>query len=482
VFSKLIEAHQIRHIETPVNAEGAQPWSLYSDPGPSAIKARNDINAILSALPPSRIATLPIEEFFHAHIRNNMITTIQKDCGVHIVVPKAADMSNHVLLVFEGEAGSTPDFEVPRGAPSAQEIQAFKSGLADAQKRIREIINLQGDIISREIQVEPLYHNKLREFILAEQKKRAPEQIAIRVNNRNDFVIFRGPAPAVEDLLAKVNKFVADAIEDEKERDFTLSFDFPQKHANQLIGKGGSHISALRKQFDVEIDVKDGKVELKGPPKKAQDAKTHITALGKQWADETTHVLKMEAKYHGELIGGKGAQIKRLEERYHVQIHFPRSQKHHDDQSNGDATSDHGRKPNRREQEPDEVIIKGGRKGADGARDELLELFQYAKDNSHVAVVSIQAGQIPSLIGQGGKGMDELRTTTGARIDIPNVGKEVDPSTKIDVTIKGTSQQVAQAKKLVESKRQVFDSTVIKTVEVDKKHHRALIGTGGEFK
>jgi phosphate starvation-inducible protein PhoH len=101
-------------------------------------------------------------------------------------------------------------------------------------------------------------------------------------------VNLRGPAPAVEDLSEKINAWVEQAQRDEKERGNILSFDFPQNHANQLIGKGGSNITQLRDKFDVEINVKDGKVELKGPKAKAEAAKAHIAALGRQWADETT--------------------------------------------------------------------------------------------------------------------------------------------------------------------------------------------------
>jgi polyribonucleotide nucleotidyltransferase len=177
-------------------------------------------------------------------------------------------------------------------------------------------------------------------------------------------------------LAAKVEAFVEQAKEDEKERGFTLSFDFPQKHANQLIGKGGSNIRELRDKFDVEIDVAEGKVELKGPKAKAEAAKSHISALGRQWADETTYVLKIEPKYHRELIGAQGNVINKLQTRYNVQIHFPRSARPaRDDQSNADAASEAGGRKGRRDQEPDEVIVKGPKKGADGARDEVSFFF-----------------------------------------------------------------------------------------------------------
>ena len=50
----------------------------------------------------------------------------------------------------------------------------------------------------------------------------------------------RGPKSAVDALAQKATAFVEQEKEDEKERGFTLSFDFPQKFANHLIGKGGS--------------------------------------------------------------------------------------------------------------------------------------------------------------------------------------------------------------------------------------------------
>lgn len=315
-----------------------------------------------------------------------------------------------------------------------------------------------------------------------EQQARDADQIPVRVSAADTIVTLRGPAPAVESLAAKVKAFVEQAIEEEKERGFTLSFDFPQNHANQLIGKGGSNIHNLREKFDVEIKVDDGKVELKGPKAKAEAAKAHISALGRQWADEATYTLKIEPKYHRELIGAQGNQINKLQTRYKVQIHFPRAARPvRDDQSNADLASEAGRKSGRREQEPDEVIVKGPKKGADGARDEILSLVQYLKDNSYTATVSVQPSQIPSLIGQRGSGMDELRQTTGAKIDVPNARDVKDSSGKVEIQIKGTKSQVAQAKKILEEKKTIFDETIQKTLEVDKKHHRALIGAGGKI-
>jgi predicted PilT family ATPase len=274
---------------------------------------------------------------------------------------------------------------------------------------------------------------------------------------------------------------VDQAIEDEKERGFTLSFDFPKEYAGQLVGRGAGKINELREQFDVEIKVDDGKVELKGPKAKAEAAKSHISSLGRQWADIATYTLKVDPEYHSELIGSKGAVINRLQTRYKVQIHFPRQNSSRDDQSNADTASDAGRRGNRPEQQPDQVIVKGPKKGADEARDEILSLLQYLKDNSHEAAVTVKAGQIPQLIGQRGSGMDEIRQSTGAKIDVPNNAKGLSPEEEVIIKIKGTKSQMSQAKKLIEEKRDIYDQTIKKSVSVDKKYHRMLIGSGGKL-
>ena len=199
---------------------------------------------------------------------------------------------------------------------------------------------------------------------------------------------------------------------------------------------------------------------------KAEAARSHIQSLARTLADETTHTLKIDPKYHRELIGAQGSQINRLQTRYKVHIFFPRSAKPAaDDQSNADAASDAG-KP-RRQQPADEVIIRGPKKGADEARDEIFSLHKYLEEHSAIATVAVQQKQVGSLIGQGGAALDDLRQATGAKIDVP-----ADRDTDIvEIQIKGTAAQVAKAKKILEEKRAIFDDTVVQTIEVDKKHH-----------
>ncbi|RDA92481.1 hypothetical protein CP533_6425 [Ophiocordyceps camponoti-saundersi (nom. inval.)] len=462
------------HINTPFSPAGALPWELYSREGKNAIRAQSEITGIINSHPPSRMQAVSIDPFFHQHLRNDIMPRVKRDFGVQVVVPEASEANAPVLLVFEGPDPADGPYQVSRSKPSDAEIRAFQQGLADAQKHILDIIAKQEALSSASLDVPPKFHERLRRFIKKEQEKRPSDQIPIRVTKVGTIVTLRGPQSAVESLASKAEAFVEQEKADEKERGFTLSFDFPQKYANHLIGKGGSNIRELRDRFDVEIQVQDGKVELKGPRAKAEAARSHIQNLGRTLADETTHVLKIDPKYHRELIGSQGSQINRLQTRYKVLIFFPRSAKNGaDDQSNADAASEAG-KP-RRQQAPDEVVIRGPKKGADEARDEIFSLHKYLEEHSVTATVAIQQKQVGSLIGQGGAALDELRQATGARIDVP-----ADRDAEVaEILIKGTASQVAKARKVLEEKRAIFDDTIVETIDVDKKFHKALIGPGG---
>ncbi|KAJ0163717.1 Vigilin 1 [Colletotrichum tanaceti] len=473
LFDDIERAHST-HISTPFNASGSSPYELYSRDGKKALQAQSAIEKLVHAVPPARIAPIPVDPFYHNYLVKDVGPRMRNSHGVHVILPESGEPDAPVLLVFEGPTAPEPKPEIKTGRPSDDEIRTFQEGLEVARKQILDIINKQEQIASASIDVPQKFHERLRRFIKKEQANRADDQIPIRVSSVGTVVTLRGPASAVKKLEDKVIAFVEQEKQDEKERGFTMSFDFPQKFANHLIGKGGSNIKELRDRFDVEIQVQDGKVELKGPKAKAEAAKAHISSLSRTLADEVTHILKVDPKFHRELIGAGGSVTNRLQNKYKVLIFFPRSGKGpKDDEVNADAASDAG-KP-RRHQEPDEVIVRGPKKGADEARDEILSLLQYLKDTSFTATVSVQQKQVPSIIGQGGAALEELRISSGAKIDIPS-GRDADT---VEIQIKGTKPQVAAAKKALEEKRDVFNDTIVRTIEVDKKHHKSLIGTGG---
>ncbi|KAK1143283.1 hypothetical protein N8T08_006810 [Aspergillus melleus] len=465
-------------IALPPSSDGPVTWEVYSRDGKNTIRARSDIMNLVQAHPPARIRYVSVDPYFHPYLRSRSIAKLRSDYGVHLLVPEEIDSSD-VVLVYEGPSAAAAQAEVSRQRPSAAELAAFEKGLQEAQAYLLSTLGDQNDVVAKSVNVPGKYQDKVSKFIARDQQAKGEDQIPVRAivgdakGARDCEVSLRGPSGTVGDLISALQAFVVEQEKDDLERGYTTTFDFPQKYANFLIGKKGENINKLREEFDVDIKVENGKVEVKGPKAKADAARMRIINLGKKLEDETTHILKIPAQYHRELIGQKGSQVNRLQDRYAVRVQFPRAA------VADDETSSEAGRPNRPQQAADEVLVKGPSKGADSARDEILSLLQWVIDHSFSATVSVAQSQIPSLIGQRGREMDKLRADTEAQIDVPGVNDAPDASGRVQIKIKGTKKQVEEAKKILQQRSNQFDAIVTKTVEVDKKHHKSLIGGGG---
>lgn len=464
--------------------DSAGAWQIYARDGKNAMKARSDIMNLMSGHPPTRFQPMQVDPFYHAHLRDQVARQIRDDHGVHVVVPEDEDDSP-VLLVFEERAPSS-NYELPRRQPSAQDVQAFEQALQQAQQQIMGLMSERDEIVSREVEAPVKYHDKIRRHVDRHHQSLPGDSIPLQVlyggprqpqqqNRTAPNVSLRGPQNEVDVLMQSLLAFIEQEKQDELERGFTLNFEFPQQYANHIIGRRGENINRLREEFDVDIQLGEGKCEIKGPEAKANACKKHMLETLKKLQDEATHHLNIPAEYHRDLIGPQGSQVNRLQERYNVRVNFPRTR-----QGGDDDASESGNRPRSSSQLPHEVIIKGPSKGADGCRDELLSLLQYVKDNSYTATVSVAQNQLPSLIGAGGKEMESMRLLTGAQIDVPGARDAASPTGRAEIKIKGSKKAVEEAKKLIDEKAKIFDNTITRNLDVDRRHHRLIIGPQGE--
>ena len=485
----LQQRQAIRELESMYDARivpSGTSWQVYSRDGKNGIRARSDIANLVAGHPPSRLNPINVDPFYHQHLRQSAAQQVRDQFGVHLVVPEDFDDNDAILLVYEGPSPAD-EYKLPRKQPSQDEVREFQRALQEAQQHILSLIGGQQDIVSRDLDAPLKFHDKIRRHVDRQQSNLPADQIPLQVllggprdqaarKPAAPSMSVRGPSDRTDDFVKELLAFIEQEKQDELERGFTLSFDFPQKFANQLIGRKGENIKKLRDEFDVDIQVNDGKVELKGPEAKANACKAHIMSIAKKLEDEKTYVLKVKPQYHRDLIGAKGSGVNRLQDRYNVRIQFPRSAHVDDDASVADGET--GRRNN---QAVDEVIVRGPTRGADAARDELLSLLQYVMDNSNEATVSVAQSQLPSLIGTGGRELDALRVRTGAQIDVPGARDEPSPSGRAEIKIKGSKKAVEDAKKEIEAAAKTFDNTVTRTLDVDRKHHRSIIGGGGEL-
>ena len=281
--------------------------------------------------------------------------------------------------------------------------------------------------------------------------------------------------------MQQLEAFIVQAEADEKERGHVTSFDFPEKYVSQLVGRQGSNINALREKHDVDIDTqKDkGKVHIKGPKNNANACQAEIMKALKGWEDEVNFSLTIEPRFHRMLIGKGGENLTKLQTKFDgARIQFPRTGSTPDDQSIADdASQAGGNKKSRPPQGANVVTIRGPRAKAEGARKELLDLEQYYRDHSQTATVSVARSQIPSLMGKGGREMEMLRADTGATIDVPQ--NDQNGSDRVELKLTGSKDQVNAAKSELLKRSKAFDDIVERRLNIDKKHHKDLIGAGG---
>jgi predicted PilT family ATPase len=156
----------------------------------------------------------------------------------------------------------------------------------------------------------------------------------------------------------------------------STEFDIDREVVARIVGAGGVSINRIRDQLGVKIDFSDehedkdktGKkkptlkthVKIVGRKEKAEDAKKRIQAQAERIADEVFETIKIPNQYHSALIGQGGKYAIRLEEKYGVKITFPRQ-------------GENGEGRTRETLKPDEVLIKGGKKGVSQTKAELLE-------------------------------------------------------------------------------------------------------------
>lgn len=484
----LQQRQAIQQLEQQHNArivpDSSGNWQIYSRDGKNAMKARSDIMNLISGHPPSRFEPMNLDPFYHEHLRQHAAREVRDQYGVRVVVPDEFDDSP-VLLVFEDRSPS-PDYQFPRRQPSQQDAQEFQKALQEAQRHIMGLMSGQQEIVSRDVDAPVKFHDKIRRHTDRQQQSLPQGQIPVQVmyggprpqaarRQPQPSVNLRGPQNSVDELMQSLLAFIEQEKQDEAERGFTLTFDFPQKFANVLIGRKGENINKLREEFDVDIQLNDGKCEIKGPEAKANACKKHILDVGKKLEDELTHVLNIPQTYHRDLIGPQGKQVNRLQDRYSVRVNFPRTSQAEEDVA-GDESA-----PRRTNQAPNEVIIRGPSRGANDCREELLNLFQYVKDNSHTATVSVAQSQLPSLIGTGGREMESMRLETGAQIDVPGARDAPSQDGRAEIKLKGSKKAVDEAKKLLEQRAKIFDDTITRTMDIDRKFHRNIIGPGGKL-
>lgn len=172
-------------------------------------------------------------------------------------------------------------------------------------------------------------------------------------------------------------------------------------------------------------------------------------------------------------ISDIGANVRRLQERYTVRIHFPRRE----DEEERNSLPDEEKPRN-----ADEIVVRGPSKGVKSAVDELKALLEYRIQHSHTAEIEILARGRQRLLRNSGGIIHSLRQDPGyVRIDVPGRSEDEMDDSVIKIRVEGTAAFVKKAVKEIGSLRDEVKGETIRTLQIDQKHHKGLIGPGGRY-
>ncbi|KAI5807382.1 hypothetical protein DFH27DRAFT_545989 [Peziza echinospora] len=442
--------------------------------------ASQKFKELVERYPAGRVRRLNIDPLCHQTIigkgQKGISQTLEK-YGVHIIMGEDPIYGDEVFLIYEGR-GSEPT--------PAEEIEAKLNEVEGSlEEQAARIGNIDEEIIFIRKELLPVIQggttfNALSQgsviisHSLVEAKGEQPERISVRIRGASV------ESSTSSDVKATAKKILAwaDSLKDVEDltKPFIHSFDYPSQFSAMLIGKSGSNVNKLRDDLGVDIRLKEGKGEIKGVQVNVEIAKKRLLEQIKQFEDNTVVKVKAPQEYHRTIIGAAGRFVRRLEEKYNVRINFPKSR---DDDAKSDAGSDvdpASTKP--QVLASDEILIKGPRKGVSDAKAEIEELLKYEISNSQTANLTISVKHLKPFYGIYGKEVRRIREEGGVRVDVGN-DSGLPPDATVEVKIKGTKEAVAAAKKDLSKIIKDIEQLTVRKIEVDKKYHRALIGTGG---
>lgn len=411
-----------------------------------------------------------LKQFYEAH-------------NVQVFFPPESGEQSQVLLVYDplsSSASPSPvekvkhlDYVVEELLKMAKEFADVKSQTISVEKRWHEAVVGQGGttlnaIIGEDTTLSIKFGGEVGDA------------------SDEDVILVRGASIDVDRAVKDISKVVEDAKNDAIVSSYSIEFDIDREYVGRVVGAQGSGVNKLRDALGVKVDFSDeadekekeagkkkktavhqkSKVKITGRKENVEEAKKRILSQVERIADETSEVLKIPNQYHAQLIGQNGRYAIRLEENYSVKITFPRS------------SGENGEGKTREQLKPDEVLIKGGKKGVASAKSELLDALEFEKENNKVLTFDVPTRSVSRILGKGGANIQEIKDVTGAQIDVDKTNDGVGSSTQI--TVRGTKDAINAAKTAILAIADQVGEETTASLVIERKFHRNIIGAGGQ--
>ncbi|RDB25479.1 Vigilin 1 [Hypsizygus marmoreus] len=402
--------------------------------------------------------------------------------NVQVFFPNESEEKSTVVLIYDPSS--------PSASPLPDEK---KKHLDDVEKELLKLAKDAADVKSEKVPVEARWHEAVvghggttLNALVGEDKT-----LSIKVGaeagdpTTEDVILVRGASVDVDKAVKEILKIVESAKNDEIVNSYSTEFDIDKEYVGRIVGAHGAGVNKLRDQLGVKVDLSDdvdekdngsgkkkkvvhqkSKVKITGRQENVEEAKRRILSQLERLADETSEVLKIPPQYHSSLIGQSGKYAIRLEEKYSVKITFPRQ------------SAENGEGKTREQLKPDEVLIKGGKKGVAGAKSELLDAVEFEKESNNILKFTVPSRSVARILGKGGASINEIKDSTDAQIDVERAPD--DGGSVTNITVRGTKKAVAAAKAAILAIADQVAEEITTSVVVESKFHRTLIGAGGQ--
>lgn len=416
---------------------------------------RKEIVALVNSITPNDVLIIDDldYELFSKSIKQTLLATEEK----YPFILVGDYFANDDAVVLFAPQVDEDDFK-----PSADEIKAQLITASAALDPLRaKLNNMSSNTFDIEADIQEKYFSpsSITFKLIVDQISNNGGHIQFKLNTPGKGKLtIRGDDKAA----TNTTKIVKDIIGNQDPKS-TLTFDVPSNSVARLVGREGTNLNALRRQFDMSIEVGQSAAGNKDPVPVVLTglhfnltcAKTYILAEAKKWADVIIKEIVIPQKFHRNIIGPSGIYRTRLQDKYNVFINFSR--------------------------ETDLVSIRGPSRGAKEAYDELSALLDFERDNGHVVVVSVPAEHVPRVIGKSGDTINDIRAEFGVEMNFLQkaTDEQVKESGKMDLEITGSRTAIKEASEKVKEIVAAAENYAKETINVDQKYHRIIVGTGG---
>ncbi|KAG2150530.1 hypothetical protein DEU56DRAFT_33581 [Suillus clintonianus] len=404
--------------------------------------------------------------------------------NVQVFFPPESAEQSQVLLVYDPLS--------PSASPSPVEKEKHLNIVVE---ELLTMVKEAGEVKSQLVPVEKRWHEAVvgQEGTTLNAIIGEDTTLSIKVGAQagdasdEDVILVRGAIIDVDRAVKEILQVVEDAKNDAIVSSYSIEFDIDREYVGRVVGAQGSGVNRLRDALGVKVDFSDeadekekdagkkkkaavthqkSKVKITGRKENVEEAKKRILSQVERLADETSEVLKIPNQYHAQLIGQSGKYAIRLEENYGVKITFPRS------------SGENGEGKTREQLKPDEVLIKGGKRGVASAKSELLEALEFEKENNKVLTFDVPSRSVSRILGKGGASIHEIKDDTGAQIDVDKTGDGSSSVTQI--TVRGTKEAINAAKSAILAIADQVGEEITASLVIEPKFHRTIIGAGGQ--